>query len=308
MSSRQSERKIVLVVRHTRLEELVERYNTVSQARFYLEHLGADFSDYELEDARYKRSRKECEEIIASIGRLQILYREYVPNFIFAPDDIVVALGQDGLVANTLKYLDGQKLIGVNPDKSRWDGALLPFTPRTFHKAFGDDSPTKKVTMVKAALSDGQILYGVNDIFIGRKTHVSARYSLTFDGRSEAQSSSGIIVSTGLGSTGWLSSIMAGAYGIVNNSTNAPRAHIDPKFAWDSPFLSFSVREPYPSKTTGADIVYGRLERNKELIIESQMPEGGVIFSDGMENDAAEFLSGNSAKISVADKTGILAV
>src|SRR6266700_6241111 len=50
-----------------------------------------------------------------------------LPNFVFGPEDIVVALGQDGLVANTLKYLNGQPLVGVNPDPRRYDGQLLPF-------------------------------------------------------------------------------------------------------------------------------------------------------------------------------------
>ncbi|MCC9032632.1 hypothetical protein LMH45_11125, partial [Neisseria gonorrhoeae] len=50
-------------------------------------------------------------------------------NYIFAADDIVVTLGQDGMVANTLKYLNGQPLVGVNPEPKRWDGVLLPFEP-----------------------------------------------------------------------------------------------------------------------------------------------------------------------------------
>ena len=33
-------------------------------------------------------------------------------------EDIVVVVGQDGLVANTLKYLQGQPVIAVNPDRS----------------------------------------------------------------------------------------------------------------------------------------------------------------------------------------------
>ena len=52
-----------------------------------------------------------------------------LPNFLFGPADIVVALGQDGVVANTLKYLNGQPLIGVNPDAKRYDGELLPSVP-----------------------------------------------------------------------------------------------------------------------------------------------------------------------------------
>ena len=38
--------KVVLVTRKTRLKELIYKYNTVEQAQFYMEHMGADFSDY----------------------------------------------------------------------------------------------------------------------------------------------------------------------------------------------------------------------------------------------------------------------
>ena len=51
-----AERRVILVTRQTRLQELVARYNTLAQARFYLEHLGADFGDYLQEDEAYSRS------------------------------------------------------------------------------------------------------------------------------------------------------------------------------------------------------------------------------------------------------------
>src|SRR5215475_7276499 len=114
--NRLTENKIVLVTRPTRLAELVIRFNTVSQARFYVEHQGADFSDYLAEDDTYHHALVETQEILARIGRLQTVDRAFLPNFVFAPDDTIVTLGQDGLVANTLKYLDGQSVVGVNPD------------------------------------------------------------------------------------------------------------------------------------------------------------------------------------------------
>ena len=65
--------------------------------------------------------------------------------------------------------------------------------------------------MAKASLNNGQTLYGVNDLFIGPKTHSSARYLIRSGEASEAQSSSGVIVSTGMGSTGWLKSLLTGS-------------------------------------------------------------------------------------------------
>ena len=37
-------KKLVIVTRKTRLQELVERFNTRSQAKFYIEHAGGDFT------------------------------------------------------------------------------------------------------------------------------------------------------------------------------------------------------------------------------------------------------------------------
>ena len=56
--------RIILVTRRTRLEDLVARLNTVEQARFYVEHLGADFSDYETEHAVYHRAVESAESTL----------------------------------------------------------------------------------------------------------------------------------------------------------------------------------------------------------------------------------------------------
>src|SRR5687768_10128684 len=114
--NRLTENKIVLVTRATRLAELIARFNTVAQARFYVEHLGADFSDYQKEDETYRLALQQAQTFLSTLGRVQIVDRSFLPNFSFGPDDFVVVLGQDGLVANTLKYLNGQPVVGVNPD------------------------------------------------------------------------------------------------------------------------------------------------------------------------------------------------
>src|SRR2546423_15349508 len=48
--------KIVIVTRKTRLEGLIERFNSRAQAKFYLDHSGGDYADYEREDATYRRA------------------------------------------------------------------------------------------------------------------------------------------------------------------------------------------------------------------------------------------------------------
>ncbi len=302
--------RIILVTRKTRLDDLVARYNTVEQARFYVEHLGADFSDYTAEHARYQAAARASEEALARFGRVQRIDRAFLPNFLFPPDALVVALGQDGLVANTLKYLDGQPLVGVNPDPGRWEGVLLPFGPDDLGKvipaALADRRQTRSVTMARARLTDGQELHAVNDLFIGPASHVSARYSIEALGRSETQSSSGIIVSTGLGSTGWFRSLLSGAAGIEGETDDGLMRLRESGFAWDANHLYFTVREPFPSRASQAGIVFGRIARGELIRIVSQMPDYGVIFSDGVEADFLKFDAGMEARIGVADRSGVL--
>ena len=312
-----NDRKVVLVTRRTRLEELIAKYLTAAQARFYVEHLGADFSDYQREHDAYQRERQLTLRTLEQWGRYQVIDRSFLPNFIFGPSDIVVALGQDGLVANTMKYLDGHPLIGLNPDASRYDGILLPFVASDLAALLGDVAADKRasrtITMAKASLADGQVLHAVNDLFIGARTHTSALYEIALDARSERQSSSGLIVATGLGSTAWFKSIVTGSLAIAGafggagaTETYAPRPYASQ--AWDSDELRFAVREPFPSRASQVTLVCGRLSKTATLKLRSLMPENGVIFSDGIEADRLDFNAGTEAQITVAERQGRLIV
>ena len=301
---RRTENKIILVIRRTRLADLVARFNTVQQARFYVEHLGADFSDYENEDARYREAVSETSRVLGGIGRVQTVDRAFLPNFLFGNDDTIVALGQDGLVANTVKYLAGQPVIGVNPDPARWDGVLLPFRIADLEtvvpEVFARERTLRGVSMARAELNTGQTLHAVNDLFIGVRNHGSARYRIAIGGREEQHSSSGVIVSTGLGSTGWLKSLVAGAAAIAGGAVP------ESAFPWDADHLCFTVREPFPSRTSAASLVFGKVTARAPLRLISQMPEDGVIFSDGIQNDFLEFHSGAQVTITLAERKGAL--
>ncbi len=318
-----TENKIIVIVRKTRLDELINRFNTLQQARFYLEHLGADFASYQQEDRIYKEAVQLAQKLLAHFGRVQVLERAFVPNFVFGQTDTVVVIGQDGLVANILKYLETQPVIGVNPDPEHLEGVLLSFVvtdlQRLIPQIFRKDYAVNKVTMAQARLTNGHTLYAVNDFFIGAKTHTSARYELQLGHQKETQLSSGIIVSTGLGSTGWLKSILAGAKGIgvemaAQSKTSKAKRAVSAEskttdflqMPWNADYLYFSVREPWPSKNSAANLTFGKITRQQELHIYSQMPENGVIFSDGIEQDFVEFQAGTLARIELADKQGHL--
>lgn len=302
--------KVVLVTRRTRLQELVAKYNTMEQAKFYIEHLGADFSDYIREDRIYQQAVQEAAQTAEKYARLQRIDRDFLPNMIFGKEDIVVAVGQDGLVVNVMKYLDGQPLVGVNPDTARWDGVLLPFETDQLEqillKVLGGNFQSKEVTMAQASTQDGQKMLAVNDLFIGQRTHTSARYDIIWNDQREYQSSSGIIISTGLGSTGWYKSVITQASGIAG--AFGREGFTGEPCGWGENKLIFVVREPFPSRSTQTQIVYGKLGAGDTFRILSQMPENGVVFSDGIESDAILFNSGTEITVQIASQKGRLVV
>jgi hypothetical protein len=300
--------KIVVVTRHTRLEELVARFNTRGQAKFYIEHAGGDFADYDGEHDRYRRALDRLRAGVDLGLPVQFLDRGLVPTYTFGAGDVIVTLGQDGLVANTAKYSAGRPIIGVNPDPERFDGILLPFAPADAREALDrvleGRATTRAVTLAEARLGDGQRLLAFNDLFLGARTHVSARYRLRVGPRQEAQSSSGVLVSTGAGSTGWMSSVFTMATGVSRFAGGT--AGTPPRLEWEDRRLLYAVREPFVSRHSSAGIIAGLVEPDGELVAESLMPSGGVIFSDGVEADYLEFNSGATVRVGTAERRAML--
>jgi NAD kinase len=312
-SGRAAFEKVVIVTRKTELEELVARFNTAPQARFYLEQAGQDFTPITAGHEHYQAVLDGVRAAVPRGLKSQVIDRTFLPQFRFDAADLVVTVGPDGLVVNAAKYLDTQPILAVNPDPRTIDGVLLPFTLRQFdialERALRGELPVRAVTMAAARLSDGQHLLGFNDLFIGTRSHVSARYAIAQHDREETQSSSGIIVSTGAGSTGWLQSIYAGAAGVIQ----ALGGHVVPppaggRLPWDTDYLVYSVREPFPSKATATSMIFGTINRDSPLTLTSHMAENGVIFSDGMEIDYLAFNAGSTATIGLADQQARLVV
>lgn len=295
--------KLVVVTRKTRLAQLLERWGSRGQARYAIERQGGDFADYQREDDTYQRALATVDRGLDELGlKQQHLDRGVVPSYLFAPHDLIVTVGQDGLVANVAKYVGAQPVVAVNPDPARFDGVLLPFAVDQARGAvtrvLAGRARTRAVTLAEARLNDGQRLLAFNDLFVGARSHVSARYAITVGDRPEVQSSSGVLIATGAGSSGWLSSMFAMARGLAaftGGSVGAP-----PTIGWDDPRLAYVVREPFVSKSSQATVVAGLLAAGASLTIESHMPDGGVIFSDGVEADALRFPSGARVTIAAA--------
>lgn len=298
--------KVVIIRAKTRLEQLIERFNTESQAQFYLERTGGDFQIYKEEHEQFYKVLDRVMTLTQEFDSYKVLDKRFLPSYIFSDRELVIVLGQDGLVANTAKYVLGKPIIAVNPDPNTYDGILLPFTIDRLEKELIEirkgQMASQRITMAEARFSDGQTLMAFNDFFVGPRSHVSARYRIAHGGKEENQSSSGVLISTGAGSTGWMSSVMNMVSGISHRKDLA-----EPMY-WNTRKLLFAVREPFRSKTSGIDLCYGEIEEGRPLEIESHMPENGIVFSDGIEADAIRFTTGMKVQIGLAKESARLIV
>jgi hypothetical protein len=269
--------RAVLIERATEYQELLARHGTREQAGFFLARRGRNIEE---PAQRHEQHRAYHQQVLAAVPpewRRASVDRSDLDRFLFEPDDVIVVLGQDGLVANVAKYLDGQPVIGLNPLPDMNPGILVAHAPPAAGELMRDlqrgRAHLQHRTMVEAHLDDGQTLTALNEIFVGHGSHQSARYTIAIADRSEHQSSSGVIAATGTGATGWAASIHRERHSALE--LPGPEDHR----------LAFFVREPWPSLATGTTLTEGILDRDDVLTITSELGDGGVLFGDGIEQD-----------------------
>ncbi|MFE5806118.1 hypothetical protein [Streptomyces sp. NPDC056491] len=286
--------RAVLVHRRTEYEELLARHGTHGQAAFFLSSRGRSIDEVHRRHERTLHALRQVAAAVPLTWRSSRVERADLDRFLFAPEDVVVVIGQDGLVANTAKYLHGQPVVGIDTDPGRNPGVLVRHrcadAAALLRAATAAGGTADELTMVEAVADDTQRLLALNEIYLGSPGHQTARYRLGPDGDTgpgEAQASSGVLVGTGTGATGWLRSLWQ-----ERGSRAELPAPCDRRLLW-------FVREAWPSPTTGTTKVAGELGHGQrlQLTVESDRM---VVFGDGMEGDALELTWGQSVRLGIA--------
>ena len=285
--------RAVVVHRASELDELVDRHGTRGQVEFFLRTRGRTLADVQARHDALHEALRAVSAAIPPEWRRGAAERSDLHRFGFGPEDVVVVVGPDGLVANTAKYLSGQPVVGVDPEPGRNPGVLVTFTSDQVGHALGEVARGRARwqdrAMVRATLDDGTMLDALNDLYLGDVGHQSARYVLGLsDGRTERQSSSGLIVATGTGATGWATSIARDRGGAA-----LPGA--------DSADLAWFVREAWPSPTSGTSLTMGVLHPGEALEVLVQS-DSLVVFGDGLEPDRLTATWGQSVRLAVSER------
>ena len=197
-------------------------------------------------------------------------------------------------MANVAKYVGNRTVVGFNPFPHLNAGVLTPHDPASAAVLLAAISRGQAAvegrTMVVARTDDGQELFALNDVYVGAEGHQSARYDLPAPGGGqESQSSSGVIVGTGTGATGWLRSLAH------------DRALADLLPAATAPSLAWFVREAWPSPFTAAGLTSGAFWAPDALALTVQS-EALIVFGDGIESDRLVVTHGQRVEVGVAQR------
>ncbi|WP_163275779.1 hypothetical protein [Cellulomonas iranensis] len=285
--------RAVVVHRRSELDELVDRHGTRGQVEFFLRTRGRDLADVQARHDALADALRTVRAAVPADWRRGDVERGDLHRFAFDPDDVCLVVGPDGLVANTAKYLRDQPVVGVDPEPGRNAGVLVRHRADRVAHVLGDvvrgTAVVEGRALVRATLDDGSALDALNDVYVGHVGHQSARYRLAAPEGVERQSSSGVVVTTGTGATGWATSLARGR-------TDAP-----PLPGPDDDALAWFVREAWPSPATGADRTAGLLAARQELalVVES---DALVVFGDGLEADRLTATWGQTVRVGVSDR------
>lgn len=173
--------------------------------------------------------------------------------------DLVIAIGGDGTVLSASHYILDVPLLAVNSSPETSVGALTTISLKELPKKLEqikNGIKTENLERMEVLINDCPIEhFPLNEVFIGNeKSYLISKYIVEFKNKKEKQLSSGILFSTGTGSTAWF-----------HSAGGKP-------FPKDSKFIKMIVREPYHSKLLKINLTDCEIKEGEEFKVVVSVP------------------------------------
>lgn len=185
--------------------------------------------------------------------------------------DLIITLGGDGTFLRTAHYIDNQLILPINSDPEQSVGALCSATIDQFTQKMDEvlkgNYKIKKLPSIVIKINGHTLpVHAVNDVlFTNNSPAATSRYFIKMGRTIEEHKSSGVWISTAIGSTAAISA--------------AGGEKMDPH----DKRLQFATREPYQGNFYPYKLTHGYIEKGKKLTIINKMMEA-KIYIDGPTN------------------------
>jgi hypothetical protein len=218
------------------------------------------------------------------------------PPVIWEKPDLIVVLGGDNSFTSVAQLCRDVPVLAVNSDPTLSLGYLTRWRVDNF-KDIGrltvavrsGDYYTEEWTRLECNLMP--TIPAVSEYYLGEtKRKDMSRHIIEYEGESYEQKCSGLIVTTGVGSTGWY------------NSINWHRSQDENAFSPKVSLAKFVVTEPF--RFNKGNLREGIIEPGEELVVHSLNDDGGLISADSWKE--RDFRRGATARIKLGNPVKVL--
>ncbi|MDP3882348.1 MAG: hypothetical protein Q8Q31_05720 [Nanoarchaeota archaeon] len=160
----------------------------------------------------HENNRKAVDTMKSIFGEDNIIHRDSLNKDLVRESDLVISLGGDDHFQYVSHFVDSQLIMGVNSDPISSEGNMLYFHAGEV-AGFIENLKSEHFRVEEWTRLEAQIISGKNTLnvvlassqyaILTEDPEEMVRYRLQLNGKSEIQRGSGLIVATGVGSTGW---------------------------------------------------------------------------------------------------------
>ncbi len=202
---------------------------------------------------------------LQQITNKTVIWKNKLSKERFKKEDIIITLGGDGTFLSASHFLTNQLILGVNTNPQKSEGHLTTANLTNLENKLKQIS-NKKIRIKEYTRENVKIFKkdmcittenALNETYFGNlNPHHPSNYEIIYKNKRESQRSSGVLISTGTGSTAWYKAMNGWRYDKTKKQ------------------LRFRIRELFTGRIFKAKIKKGKINPQEKLIIISRINHG----------------------------------